>query len=643
MRSAPTLPAALRPTTPITFSIAQPGKVTDNLIRDAFQRVDREAFKIGKSLDVDPSRFERITPEQMPVIRGLSRLVSDDFPFDESQLNAVLGMTEQQYACLTGAAGTGKTTVTKKLIDSLLVSASTINVAGYWNKGGGNQNAPDQIDRYVPAIAACTFTGKASQMIKKNFPSDWHPNIMTIHRMLGFVPEYYEDWGGEKGSPVLQKPKMKMRFVPTYTAENPLPWDIIVIDEAGMLGLDLWNQLWAACLPTTRIYMIGDINQLPPVHGRSIFGFAMTRWPTFELTHIHRQKGEHNPIVDAAWEVIHGKMPKASPGNEMLDPTKAGFYMHEIKGGVELASKTLRAAMNLLRDKGVYEPLRDTVIVATNGHDPESASYPIGQIPINNSVAVLFNTHPDRPRYRIDCGREHRDFAVGDKVMATRNDHESGITNGMQGVIREITVNGEWIGDDTKFGSLDRIRAIHSGDEAKRIDSELSQADVDLDYEALMGSLEIDAANLDKEENRGPASHIVRVEFGHDTDQPVTIVFSTLAEVASVMLSYVVTGHKMQGGEAPVIIILAHDSNRRMIYREWLYTCITRASLKCIVFYSRIALKGGIGTRRIKGNTLAEKVQSFVALSDTKNNPLAIKVRLPDPRLSTRNEVEAKR
>jgi ATP-dependent exoDNAse (exonuclease V) alpha subunit len=120
------------------------------------------------------------------------------------------------------------------------------------------------------------------------------------------------------------------------------------------------------------------------------------------------------------------------------------------------------------------------------------------------------------------------------------------------------------------------------------------------------------------------------VLFAHDTDQPVRKVFSTAAEVATIQLAYFVTGHKMQGGEAPVVIILAHDATRRMIYREWLYTCITRAQVKCILFYSRIALTGGLGTQRIKGKNLDEKIQAFMALSDTRNNPLALKIRLPE-------------
>src|SRR3546814_6547369 len=93
---------------------------------------------------------------------------------------------------------------------------------------------------------------------------------MTIHRMLGFYPEFYDAVDPDSG-----EMRQTMRFVPSYNKENLLPWDIIVVDEAGMCGLDLWHLIWAACKPTTRIFLVGDIQQLPPTHGKSIFGFAM--------------------------------------------------------------------------------------------------------------------------------------------------------------------------------------------------------------------------------------------------------------------------------------------------------------------------------------------------------------------------------
>src|SRR3546814_18463448 len=83
-----------------------------------------------------------------------------------------------------------------------------------------------------------------------------------------------------------------------------------------MCGLDLWHLIWAACKPTTRIFLVGDIQQLPPTHGKSIFGFAMANWPTWELTHVHRQQGVNNSIVDNAHRILKGLRPISDRSEE---------------------------------------------------------------------------------------------------------------------------------------------------------------------------------------------------------------------------------------------------------------------------------------------------------------------------------------
>src|SRR3546814_9249162 len=52
-----------------------------------------------------------------------------------------------------------------------------------------------------------TLFRSAAQQVKSNFPTDWHSNIMTIHRMLGFYPEFYDavdEWRSEEHTSELQ-------------------------------------------------------------------------------------------------------------------------------------------------------------------------------------------------------------------------------------------------------------------------------------------------------------------------------------------------------------------------------------------------------------------------------------------------------
>lgn len=561
------------------------------------------------------------TPETVeadaPVLsdsRKLSQLVDENFPFDESQLAAIEGMVTQRYACLTGAAGTGKTTTTKKLVDTLLSQEAIdyVDMTEYWRKAPDPEDPDDsyeQPDDWIPSVALVGFTGRSAQMIKRNFPRDWHGNIMTIHRLLAFAPEYYDKFDDDSG-----EYKPTMRFSPQYTDECLLPWDIIIIDEAGMVGLDLWHQLWDAMKPGCRVYMIGDINQLPPVHGRSVFGFAMAKWPSFELTHIHRQVGTDNPIVDNAWRVLQGQQP-VSGGK---------FQMIELKGDAGGASRHVRGMLPKLVERGVYDPIRDTIITPINGNEG-SRGFQLGQLPLNLELALMFNPSSLNPRYIIDGGRERKQFAVGDKVMATKNDHDAGITNGMTGIITHIATNPAYAGDHRRFGTVEEVNAYIN-------DADDSGDNEDFTLESLQESMAAQEEGKEagkEKKDRGPSSHIIGVRFG-DEEHGFELMFSSLSEVGSLMTAYVVTCHKMQGGEAPTIIIICHDVHKQMLYREWLYTAITRASQRCILLYTPMALRTALIKQNIKGTTLAQKVESFNLLQKDNGLGKAINVRLPE-------------
>jgi hypothetical protein len=476
-------------------------------------------------------------------------------------------------------------------------------------------------------------------MIKKNFPRDWHSNIMTIHRCLGFAPEFYEepDMDGDIVS--------KMRFTPTYNAYLQLPWDVIIIDEAGMVSLDLWRQLWAAAKPTCRIIMIGDINQLPPVHGRSIFGFALSAWPSFELTHIHRQVGVNNSIVDGAWEIIRGFKPKSdlpahlSLGDstnseksklavlETLSHLKSRdgwkLAMVKVPEDADVASQRIRKVMQLLNGKS-YDPIRDSIVTAINGDKGTERGLNLGQIPLNRELAIVLNKTTQR--FIIDGGRERKQFAVGDKVMATKNDYEAGITNGMTGIIVDISRNAGYAGESGRFGLVQEVQDWLN-------DQGLDEDEEEFGLEALedIAEAQSEGAAASKEgRDRGPASHIVTVQFG-EGDHAFELPFGSLSEVASLMTAYAVTCHKMQGGESPLVIGIMHQAHKAMMYREWAYTMVTRASQNCIVFYTDLGLRVALNKQKIMGKTLAEKIRVFQKLTEDSVMGKAVNVTLPDP------------
>jgi len=115
-----------------------------------------------------------------------------------------------------------------------------------------------------PRIALAAPTGKAAARLKqaaRHFSdsiderfrlSDIAPiEAYTLHRLLGSIP----------GS---------TRF--RYNQDNPLPYDVVVVDEASMIDLPLMAKLVTALAVDTRLILLGDKDQLSSVEPGAVFG-----------------------------------------------------------------------------------------------------------------------------------------------------------------------------------------------------------------------------------------------------------------------------------------------------------------------------------------------------------------------------------
>jgi hypothetical protein len=86
-------------------------------------------------------------------------------------------------------------------------------------------------------------------------------------------------------------------------------------------------------------------------------------------------------------------------------------------------------------------------------------------------------------------------------------------------------------------------------------------------------------------------------------------------------LAYAVSGHKMQGSEAPCVIVLVDPSAGRVASREWIYTSISRASRLCILIGNEGVLReqsGKVSLDRRK-TFLREQVVDAVGASELAN------------------------
>lgn len=527
---------------------------------------------------------------------------------DSSQVSTVLAASLQKYACIIGAAGTGKTTVVRTVINAWALAEK-----GLYNEDllFNNLTPSPSDERFkldcrhttgAARIAVVSFTGRAVQNIQRALPDYLWPFCKTIHSLLEYAPtdEWKEDDEHESGG------YFRTVFRPRRTAMNPLELDFLVMDEDGMTPIPLWNELWSALPSHCRIIKLGDIYQLAPVHGHSCLGFAMLAWPSYELQQVHRQT-DGNGILECAHSILQGKLPKKDP--------KRGVHILEVDAGSITAANQIKGIVKKLTAAGKFDPLNDAIIVPTNKYD-------LGQEELNQDLVLFFNKtrryedKPDgailNPRIRIRAGFETVTIAVGDKIMATKNDWDAGISNGMLGTVKAIYPNTSYRGSVEGIGSHDH---------------EIDEYDFDPDEINIDDMLaNVEAAHSDTEETKKrEASHVVEVQF---QNLDIISVFHTAGAINSLNLGYVFTCHKAQGGEYNQVAAVCHQSAKGMLSREWLYTAVTRAKDQIILLVTMQGLTRALRNQAIKGKTLEDKAKCFIALTEDKNYTPPI---LPEP------------
>lgn len=585
----------------------------------------RKAEKILKTADGAIDKFEThahdstgyhqrgMISSNYPQLKEESGLINPDIVWDEFQTSAIKKLAKSQYAALIGAAGTGKTTLVKALLAGIIYGDEELGLDPIGIR--------DIDEKAGPSIALCAFTGIASQVIRKNLP-DWAaPACKTIHTLLEYSPENFE-----YNDEVTGELKVGTHFVPTRDASRPLEQDVIVIDEASMLGLNLWHQILDACRPNTKIILIGDINQLKPVADQTMFAYALAEslqpdspWVVAELKKIHRQKEpEANRIIDTAHEILSGKRPTFD------DPNSPNWRVI----GFKLDNSPTKAAQQIVgfthmltTKKGpdgqvIYDPHRDRIMTAGNGEDMNQSSSAVQQITINETLCRLVDPpSEDHPVTIIDAGRVERRFCVGHRVMATKNeppDQKDRVTNGMTGRVLEIEKNPKWQGEHGLVGSEASVKEFRR-QAAQRTIAQMKGEKAESKMFELGDVANFVTQAIDnkdtKEERVGdqPASHIVTVKF----DNGATRRFGTKSQVESLCLAYATTVHKAQGSQCDTAIIVCHHAVKMQLNREWLYTGWTRAVRRVICLYTDLGIATAVSKQQIYGKTTAEKIQRY--------------------------------
>lgn len=613
-----------------TITLRGSGITQRTLTRDAVA-----ASRIFEKGSLAAKEAERAENEQAQAIEETMRQIGDAsktvLEHDQSQEDALAAVLSNRCSIVIGAAGTGKTTLLRRILQHLLDDAKRDFASAEAATQSLDDIAPDARENVLSAMGKvylCSFTGRATQQMRRVLPKEFSSNVATIHAMLGFHPEDVElerndpfKRGGDKIHTTSR------RFVPLFDATNKLPARWIICDEASMVPIPLWNQIIEAVPTDCRFLLIGDIHQLPPVTGRSMLGFAMAKWPVYELTTIHRQ-ARNSPIIRNAHHILKGEFVSNESHFTLIGTTngakdRAGKALKLPASGDRMAQFFLRQ-MVALHKAGIYEPLRDTIIVPK-----KTPNSPLSTHNLNKYLCALFNPPryaPGRnniilnPRTPIHTGTEVVHFAVGDKVLIINNinEHQPPITNGQMGVVERLSLNAGY--DHSRGGRLFGASSA-AAEVTPDVPDELQENGIDAgaalselleDFEDNAEALADDAPD-DTPDDQKQSSHCMTVRFDNGDE----FVASTSGDYSKIRYGYAITCHKSQGGEYPNVFIVAHSSDvaGRLLTREWLYTAVTRAKENVFLFADNKGLSRCLTEQKIVGQTLQEKIESFRAIT----------------------------
>ena len=331
----------------------------------------------------------RYAQAEATVAQGIARLLatgrpievdseSDPFDLDEAQRSAVEHALRAGVSVLTGGPGTGKS----RTVAALVALA----------------------ERAGRSVALAAPTGRAAKRLEELCGTP----ASTLHRLLGAQPRTR----GEEVS-----------FAGGFARNRdwPLDEDVVVVDEASMLDVELANALLIACSDGTHLLFVGDPAQLPSIGPGQVLADVIDSGvaPVTPLRTLYRQ-AEGGTIARLATSVREGTLPPVN------DPSREVVIV-AARGSADAARRVTQLVTDSI--PRVLAIPAHQVQVVTPIHRGSAGTHAL-------NVALKAQLNPGDGSHRFD---------VGDRVVATANHLEAepfGYANGEVGVVAEVDPDG---------------------------------------------------------------------------------------------------------------------------------------------------------------------------------------------------------
>ena len=432
---------------------------------------------------------------------------------------AELGL-RRALALVTGGPGTGKTTTAARLLALLANREPGIRVALAAPTGKAAARLGEAIAQAARQLDG-PLAGVRPRLERAAFQA------RTLHRLLRWHPR-----------------TDRCRF----HAANPLPYDVVVVDEASMLDLALWDRLLSALGRGTRLVVLGDHRQLESVQpGRVLAEMIVAAAGDGNGGAAGRATAATNsPLTDCHVELDRNYRFESHPGISRL---AAAIRDYDGETALQaLTNEDYREELFQYSSAQVNDALEQVwpqVMAVVRASTPEEALAALARIRILCALRRgPYGVEGVNARVEARLRREGLpagEWAHGRPVLVTANDPHSGLFNGDVGVL------------------------------------------------------------LNKEDGRGITAWFPGLQ------EPRSV---PLAALPSHDTAWAMTVHRSQGSEFESVLLVLPPQPHELAGPELLYTGVTRARSRILLAADEVALRAACQQRPPRRTGLLEKLRA---------------------------------
>jgi exodeoxyribonuclease V alpha subunit len=404
---------------------------------------------------------------RMLALKGLQPFIEQLFSGNiaqgpDWQLAAAMIAVLQNFTIITGGPGTGKTTTVAKILAILFSLQPDLKVA-----------------LAAPTGKAAARMAESLMQTKIVIPDAVRAQFnrlqpATLHRLLG--------WNA--GNPYFK-----------HNAENPLPHDLIIIDESSMIDVAMFAKLLAAVGKGSRIILLGDKDQLASVEAGSLFGdlckapaalnvFSETmrhfmndfiKDPSQQITPEYSAGNSRHTLFQHIVELRYshrfkddqaiGKISKAVIQNDV--PALQSFLEHNLFKEVQIDASY---------DSGVFDTFIEGYVAICESEQPWEETSIKKALNHLNTLRILcavkegeqgvnrLNSRVEAYLVNKKCIQMDTEFYEHRPIMVTKNNYALGLYNGDIGILRK-DANGimrAWFIENAADGTI-QLKSVLPG------------------------------------------------------------------------------------------------------------------------------------------------------------------------------------